>query len=206
MMDAAAVQMLVAEAVAQAIAATRGNGGGHGGGSSQIHKHYTRLDKLVPEEWKEWHYQFSVATHAFHAKNGALLELVEQKELDEVSTESLELVLQPDEVEWMRKSQSEMFSALSLLTKGEANQLVRSCEDKNGYTAWKRLYDRYNPKTSGEPDGGVARSHQTQQDQGHARSGQSHRLVGEQGRDAEEGARRGAHHRAESIAALGDVA
>ena len=35
----------------------------------------------------------------------------------------------------------------ALLTKGEANQLVRSCEDKNGYTAWKKLYDRFNPKT-----------------------------------------------------------
>ena len=45
------------------------------------------------------------------------------------------------------RTQSEMFSALSLLTKGEANQLVRSCEDKNGYTAWKKLFDRFNPKT-----------------------------------------------------------
>jgi hypothetical protein len=25
--------------------------------------------------------------------------------------------------------------------------LVRSCDDKNGYAAWKKLYDRYNPKT-----------------------------------------------------------
>ena len=33
------------------------------------------------------------------------------------------------------------------MTKGEANQLVRSCNDKNGYTAWKKLYDRFNPKT-----------------------------------------------------------
>ena len=49
--------------------------------------------------------------------------------------------------EWMKRSQSEMFSVLSLLTKGEANQLVRSCEDKNGYAAWKKLYDRFNPKT-----------------------------------------------------------
>ena len=34
-----------------------------------------------------------------------------------------------------------------MLTSGEANFIVRSCDDKNGYTAWKRLYDRYNPKT-----------------------------------------------------------
>ena len=44
-------------------------------------------------------------------------------------------------------SRSEMFTVLSLLTNGEANQLVRSCDDKNGYTAWKKLYSRFNPKT-----------------------------------------------------------
>ena len=52
-----------------------------------------------------------------------------------------------EQQDWMGRTQSEMFSVLSLLTKGEANQLVRSCEDKNGYTAWKKLYDRFNPKT-----------------------------------------------------------
>ena len=36
---------------------------------------------------------------------------------------------------------------MSLLTKGEANQVVRGVEDMNGYVAWKRLYDRFNPRT-----------------------------------------------------------
>ena len=31
----------------------------------------------------------------------------------------------------MRRSQSEMFRVLSLLTKAEANQFVRSCDDRN---------------------------------------------------------------------------
>ena len=42
-----------------------------------------------------------------------------------------------EESEWMKRLQSEMFSVLSLLAKGEANQLVRSCEDKTGYAAWR---------------------------------------------------------------------
>ena len=50
-----------------------------------------------------------------------------------------------EQKECMETTQSEMFSLLSLLTKGEANQLVKSCNDKNGYTAWKKLYDRFNP-------------------------------------------------------------
>ena len=152
-MDVAALQALVAElaSVAQSLAATStarggGVGGGHGG-TAQIHKHYQRLDKLSAEEWKEWHYQFSVATSAYSVKNGALLEIVEKMEMDDVCTASLELGMTQEEADWMRATQAEMFSVLSLLTKGEANLLVRSCEDKNGYTAWKKLYDRFNPKT-----------------------------------------------------------
>ena len=149
MMDSAALQVLVAEAVAQALLATataRDNAGGSSV-SVQIHKHYARLEKLVPEDWKEWQYQFGVATHAYSSKHGALLEIVERMELDEVSTETLKNQMTQEQKEWMERTQSEMFSVLSLLTKGEANQLVRSCNDKNGYTAWKKLYDRFNPKT-----------------------------------------------------------
>ena len=179
MLDPAALEVLVAEAVAQALAATaaaRDGAGGSNGSGGQIHKHHTRLDKLVPEEWKEWQYQFSVATHAYNAKNGVLLEIMERMELDEITTESLEHEMSQEESEWMKRSQSEMFSVLSLLTKGEANQLVRSCEDKNGYAAWKKLYDRFNPKT---PHCSVARRHQAEEDQGHAWGGKGHGRVGE---------------------------
>ena len=138
--------MLVTEGVAQALLATataRDNAGGSSV-SVQIHKHYARLEKLVPEDWKEWQYQFGVATHGYSSKHGALLEIVERMELDEVSTETLKNQMTQEQKEWMERTQSEMFSVLSLLTKGEANQLVRSCDDKNGHTAWKKLYDRFN--------------------------------------------------------------
>ena len=88
-------------------------------------------------EWKEWQYQLGVATHAYNAKNGALLEIVERMEHDEITTESLEHEMSQEESEWMKRLQSEMFSVLSLLAKGEANQLVRSCEDKTGHAAWR---------------------------------------------------------------------
>ena len=58
MMDSAALQVLVVEAVAKAFLATataRDNAGGSSL-SVQIHKLYARLDKLVPEDWKEWQY------------------------------------------------------------------------------------------------------------------------------------------------------
>ena len=149
MMDSAALQVLVAEAIVHALLATvtaRDNAGGSSV-SVQIHKHYGRLEKLVPEDWKEWQCQFGVATHAYSSKHGERLKIVERMELDEVSTETLKNQMTQEQKEWMERTQSEMFSVLSLLTKGEANQLVRTCNDKNGYTAWKKLYDRFNPKT-----------------------------------------------------------
>ena len=62
-----------AQGVAQALAAS----------GAQVQKHFASLDKLLPEERKEWHYQFSEATHACNAKPWALLEIVECVELDE---------------------------------------------------------------------------------------------------------------------------
>ena len=145
-MDAAAIQALVAAAVAEALRVTTRAAADPGQSHSNIHKYYARVEKLK-EDWKEWAYQFSVATHSYSAKNGQLLEIVEKLELDEVTSRNIELEIGQAESDWMHKSKAELFSVLTLLTKGEANQLVRSCDDLNGYTAWKRLYDRFNPKT-----------------------------------------------------------
>ena len=93
MLDAAALQVLVAGAGPQALVVTAGvrdGAGGSIGSGGQIHTHYTRMDELVSEKWKEWQYQLGVATHAYIAMNGALLEIVERMELDEITTESLE--------------------------------------------------------------------------------------------------------------------
>ena len=43
------------------------------------------------EDWKEWHYQFLIATHAYSMKNGMLLEIIEQKEIDDVTPENVEI-------------------------------------------------------------------------------------------------------------------
>ena len=65
MIDSAAFQVLVAGSRAGllATATTRDNAGGSSA-SVQSHKRCVRLEKLVPEDWKEWQYQFGDATHA----------------------------------------------------------------------------------------------------------------------------------------------
>ena len=50
-------------------------------------------------------------------------------ELDDRCIGNLDHAMNQGESELMRRAQSEMFRLFGLWTKGEANQLVRSCED-----------------------------------------------------------------------------
>ena len=116
---------------------------------NNLHKFYTRLEKFSGEDgkWKEWWYQFVVATNAYDEKTAAIMEAVEKMELTEVTTEDILLELAQEQAAWVEGTKSGLFNVLCLMTSGEANSLVRSCMDKNGYTAWKRIYDRFNPRT-----------------------------------------------------------
>ena len=139
------VRVMIAEAVEKALAEA-----GKGPKHEHMHKHYMRLDKfdgIKGEAWKEWYYQFGVATSAYNVKTGALLEIIEKKDLEDVTSDDLDLELTEGESRWMHETKGEIFGILIQLTSGEANLLVRSVQDRNGYTAWKRLFDRYNPRT-----------------------------------------------------------
>ena len=140
----------VAQAVAQAMEAFK-QSEPHGGRKTadNMHKFYTRMEKFGGEagKWKEWYYQFGVATGIYDQKTAAVMEKVEKMELTEVSTDHIKLELGDEDERWLDGTKLGLFGVLGMLTSGEANFLVRSCEDKNGYAAWKKLYDRYNPKT-----------------------------------------------------------
>ena len=116
---------------------------------NNLHKFYTRLEKFAGDDskWKEWWYQFVVAMNAYDEKTAAIMEVVEKMELTEVSTEDIWLELTQEQAAWAEGTKSGLFNVLCLMTSGEANSLIRSCMDKNGYTAWKKVYDRFNPRT-----------------------------------------------------------
>ena len=141
---------VIAQAVAQAIEATnRCSSQGARRAGDAMHKFYTRVDKFGgdPAGWKEWHYQFEVATSTYDLKTAEIMNTVERMEVPEVTTDNIMLELEDDDEDWVKGTMTGLFGVLGMLTSGEANILVRSCEDKNGYTAWKKLYDRYNAKT-----------------------------------------------------------
>ena len=127
--------------------------GGHGDKDKRSPSHYLRyFDKMERyggkvEKWKEWSYQFAVTLRAAEREAGEMLEAVQSLDMQIVSTSNLVTVLADAEEKVMKDTAARVFSALCLLTTDEANSIVRGVDDMNGYVAWKRLYDRYNPRT-----------------------------------------------------------
>ena len=141
------VNAMIAEAVEKALSAAAARKPRN----DQLRKAFERIDKFEgggkSDNWKEWYYQFVVAAGAYDIKHGALLEIVEKMEHDVTTTEDVELGLEKAQADWMHATKGEIFGVLIQLTTGEANLLVRNVQDRNGYVAWKRLFDRYNPRT-----------------------------------------------------------
>ena len=136
-------QQAQAQAPAQAAA-----GGGQAAAMANVHKRYSQVSKLSgTEDWREWHYQWIVATKAFAPSVVEVLEKLQAEDLDEVTTTTVDQVLNPAYDQLVQDNKAGVFSILTLWTKGDANAIVRSVDDQNGFVAWKRLYDRYNPRT-----------------------------------------------------------
>ena len=124
-------------------------GGGVTSPSKLIHKQYSKVEKFggASNEWKEWHFQFIVATKAAALDVGQVLEALEPIKMDEVTDDIIRRNIDASSFPIMDRAKGELFSVLTLWTKGEANQIVRNVVDSNGFVAWKRLYDRFNPRT-----------------------------------------------------------
>ena len=112
------------------------------------HRHFDKMEKYAGkvDKWKEWSYRFAVTLRAVDLEAGKLLEAVQSFDMPVASTNILMTVLSEGEEKAMKDTGARVFSVLCLLTTDVANSIVRGVEDMNGYVAWKRLYDRYNPR------------------------------------------------------------
>ena len=118
--------------------------------SKLMHKQYSKVEKLwSASDWKEWHFQFMVATKAASQEVGEAMESVQKLTLDEVTSQKIvdDVGISLEDEATIKRSRGELYSVLTMWTKGEPNQIVRNVANSDGYVAWKRLYDRYNPRT-----------------------------------------------------------
>ena len=114
-----------------------------------MHKQFAKVEKMSSAaDWKEWHFQFLVATKSQSMAVGEAMERVEQLTLDEVTYQNIlaDPNIDPAIAATIDRSKGELYSVLTLWTKGEPNQIVRNVLDSNCYVAWMRLHDRYNPR------------------------------------------------------------
>ena len=101
------ISSAIAQAVSQTIEATRSTQNHRA--TRDVHKVYSRLEKFTGDDatWREWCYQFGVATNAYDWKTGTVVEKVEAMDLIEASAEEIKDGLEAAEVAWLEETKAE---------------------------------------------------------------------------------------------------
>ena len=86
--------------------------------------------------WSDWAFTVKAAARS--------CDRATDEKQDKVDVQLVENYLVDSEVE---PNGSELFDLLVSLTGGEAITVVKGAEDMNGFVAWKRLSERFNPNT-----------------------------------------------------------
>ena len=114
-------------------------------GGSLDERHFRRVEKFDGKEgmWKEWSFQFKTQV-------GAASRYTRNK-LDEIQKEGtdpdLDGIFVDDNADMVDKLGAELYSTLTPLVSGEALMMVRGVPHGDGWKAWSKLFNRYNPKT-----------------------------------------------------------
>ena len=114
-------------------------------GGSLDERYFRRVEKFDGKEgtWKEWSFQFKTQVGAASKMARDRLDEI-QKAGDEPDWDSLFI---DDKQEVVDKLGSELYSVLTSLISGEALMMVRGVPHGDGWKAWSKLFNRYNPKT-----------------------------------------------------------
>ena len=142
-MTVADLQLLVETAVRAALSARP-----ESGQADRCHRlderHFRRVDKYGGGSgWKEFSFQFRTAVGAASSKV--------REVLDEILKAGKDPVWDGIFTEWadeeINKAGSELFAVLSSLVTSEAMTVVRGVPNGNGWEAWSRLFNRFDPRT-----------------------------------------------------------
>ena len=133
------------DALGKTIAAAIEKSGPRGGGSHKgfNERHFRRVDKLDGKSsWSDWCFSFKAAARSADKQVVEVMEWIE-KETNPQQTDLDDQVVDSGG----DADGSELFDTLVALTSGEALTIVRGTDKMNGFFAWKRLVERFNPNT-----------------------------------------------------------
>ena len=96
-----------------------------------------------PEDWEEWHWNFTIYVSLFDASIGELLERASTSDIEVFDTHfDSESFSQERRVELLRFSRK-LHVLLAILTSGSAKLVVRQNIRGNGFETWRRLLQKF---------------------------------------------------------------
>ena len=146
MIDAAVRAALQAARAEGAPAAPPPAHAAHEGRTTLDERHFRRCDKLSGTNWKEFSFQFKTAVGSASPKIRDVLEQVAKSGKDNDWDLFFDLLPEWTDEE-ARKGGQEVYAALAALVTGDAMTVVRSVTNGNGWEAWSRLHNRFDPRT-----------------------------------------------------------
>ena len=114
-------------------------------------KCFSRLDKFAggEEKWREWSYDFRMATATQNATVFEILNWIEENgehTFGEIMQMDLEGI-KNGRFNGMETIDKEIFQHLVLSTEGEAKMVVKAVENADGFVAYSRLHAKYSRRT-----------------------------------------------------------
>ena len=103
---------------------------------------FRRIKTSSGTGWQEWSFQFRVALKSCLPAGVPLVDCAEKQADD----------FEPDDVDQAFNEEASIFGAqlfgiICLLVEGEAATIVHSVTSLDGLVAWRRLHERFNPRT-----------------------------------------------------------
>lgn len=135
--------LVLLDALGKTIAASIEKGGARGGNGSKGFnvRHFRRVDKFDGKDaWSDWCFRFKAAARSADQATVETMEWIENQ-MDPTKGE-LELQVVDNGVD---ADGSDLFDALVAFTCGEALTIVRGTSRMNGFFAWIRLVEGFNP-------------------------------------------------------------
>jgi hypothetical protein len=123
-----------------------GGGGGGGGRRRRLDFKYLKIDTLngEPSGWGDWAFAFRRAVRTVDLQCFTLMDKVE-KVSEDFQESDLNRFCENGDVTGIS---SELYDMLCTTVKGEALMLLKSVDEYNGFVAWSKLHQRYNPRTT----------------------------------------------------------
>ena len=141
------LQLIVEAAVRAALAATPSGGQpdrDRDRGPRLDERHFRRVDKFGGGTgWKEFSFQIRTAAGAAHSKVREGMDEIVKAGKDP----TYDVIFDDWSDEDVLRVGSEFYAVLSSLTTGEAMTVVRGVASGNGWEAWSRLVNRFDPRT-----------------------------------------------------------